>query len=271
MKRYRPTLLVSSGRTPRRLWRSLLASARPTSCSLSLLAFQGHTSTRSEPIATSAADCGARVDRVAVGAFLAISVMTALFLQPGRAVAAGHDFTICQGRFALCAASTCKATGKTIKVNVIGGGTATFPQYDCTCPILTGPSIADLAGGNMQGSCTPPPGQIWSLYQPRRYIPQAITGWSRARSKSSAPPLVCKADLNLGNQLVNCFSFACNHAGKIRGVPVATCHCPLGESLDGTPVPPATAFGTQAGQGNTAICADHPVGGPLPSISMAPL
>jgi hypothetical protein len=39
--------------------------------------------------------------------------------------------------------------------------------------------------------------------------------------------------------------------------------------LDGTRVKPATAFGTQAGQGNTDICADHPVGGPLPSISLS--
>jgi hypothetical protein len=203
--------------------------------------------------------------------FLAFNAIAAFSLQPSQAVAAGHDFTICHGHFALCAASTCTATEKTIKVNVTGGGTATFPQYDCTCPIVNGPSIADLAGGNMQGSCTPPAGQIWSLYQPRRHIPQAITGWTRGPSKSSAPPLVCKAGLNLGDQLVNCFSFACSPAGRIRGVPVANCHCPLGESLDGTPVLPATAFGTQAGQGNTAICADHPVGGPLPSISLAPL
>jgi hypothetical protein len=31
----------------------------------------------------------------------------------------------------------------------------------------------------MQGSCTPPHGQIWSTYQPRSNIPQAITNWSR--------------------------------------------------------------------------------------------
>ena len=204
------------------------------------------------------------VHRVAAVAFLAISIMIGLTLQTGRAFANGHDFQICDGRFALCAASTCTPTGKTIKVNVIGGGTASFPQYNCTCPILHGPAIADLAGGNMKGSCAAPAGQIWSLYQPRRYIPQAIADWKRV----SAPPLVCNASLNLGNQLVNCFSFACTPAGKINGVPVATCHCPLGESLDGTPVKPATAFGTQAGQGNTSVCADHPVGGPLPSISL---
>ena len=224
----------------------------------------------SEPIATSAADRNTRVYRVVVGALVAFSAIAGLALQSSRAVAAGHDFTICHGRFALCAASTCKATGKTITVNVTAGGTATFPEYDCTCPIFEGPSIADLTGGNMQGSCTPPRGQIWSLYQPREQIPQAITHWSQAPSKSSAPPLICKADLNLGDKLVNCFSFACNPAGNIRGVPVATCHCPLGESLEGQPVEPATAFGTQAGQKNVGICSEYPVGGPLPSISTAP-
>ena len=112
----------------------------------------------------------------------------------GRAVAQqGHDFRICEGDFALCAASTCQPTGGKITVNVIGGGTATFPEYNCTCPIFDGPAIADLDGGNMDGSCTPPHDQIWSLYQPRSQIPQAITNWSRLPSKSSAPPLVCGA------------------------------------------------------------------------------
>ncbi len=212
----------------------------------------------------SAATC---VYRIAVGSLMAFSIIAG---HSGRSVAADHDFEICKGRFALCAASTCKATGKYITVNVTGGGTAMFPEYDCTCPILDGPSIADLSGGNMQGSCTPPPGQIWSLYQPRAHIPQAITNWSRLPSKSSAPPLVCKADLNLGEKLVNCFSFACDPAGSIAGVPVATCHCPVGESLEGKSVASATAFGTQAGQGDTAICSENPVGGPLPSISLTP-
>ena len=184
----------------------------------------------------------------------------------GRAVAQqGHDFTICEGHFALCAASTCQPTGGSITVNVIGGGTASFPEYNCTCPILDGPAIADLNGGNMHGSCKPPHGQIWSTYQPRLQIPQAITNWSRLPSKSFAPPQICGANLNQGDQLVNCFSFACEPAGEIRGVPVATCHCPLGESLEGKAVEPHTAFATQAGQGNAEICSDHPVSGPLPT------
>jgi hypothetical protein len=187
-------------------------------------------------------------------------------LPAASAFGAGHDFTVCSGRFALCAASTCQATGRSITVNVIGGGTASFPEFDCTCPILSGPAIADLNGGNMQGSCEPPPNQIWSTYQPRLTIPQAITDWVRIPPKNLAPPQICPASLNLGDQLVNCFSFACDPAGRIDGVPLATCHCPLGESLEGTAVPPNTSFATQAGQGDQSICAEHPVSGPLPSI-----
>ncbi|MFL5289485.1 MAG: hypothetical protein ACJ8AW_53145 [Rhodopila sp.] len=206
----------------------------------------------------------------AVHLWLGLSAAVAPFLPMGEAAGAGHQFEICNGRFALCAASTCQPTGRSITVNVTTGGTASFPEYDCTCPILTGPAIADLTGGNMQGSCTPPPGQVWSLYAPRLQIPQAIGEWQRTGPESTAPPLICKANLNLGDKLVNCFSFACTPAGRINGVPVATCHCPLGESTEGTPVAPDTAFATQAGQGDVDICAKYPVAGAIPSIGMAP-
>ena len=186
-------------------------------------------------------------------------------LLGGEALGAGHDFRICHGQFALCAASTCQETGGSITVNVTAGGTASFPEVVCTCPIFSGPGIADVTGGNMQGSCEPPSGQIWSYYQVRRHIPQAVNDWSRRRSQSLAPPLICSARLQLGNQLANCFSFACDPAGEINGVPVATCHCPEGELLEGKPVPANTAFATQAGQGDENICSEHPVSGPLPS------
>jgi hypothetical protein len=220
----------------------------------------------SERIAAPGAAGNTHSYHVAVGALVRFLAMAALCLGSGRAVAGGHEFAICEGKFALCAASTCEATPDSIVVNVTGGGTATFPEYDCTCPILDGPSIADLAGGNMQGSCTPPPDQIWSLYQVRSHIPQAITGWLRTPSATQAPLQICGADLNLADQLVNCFSFACDPAGRIRGVPVAICHCALGESTIGTSVPADTAFGTQAGQGNASFCAEHPVAGAAPTV-----
>ena len=175
-----------------------------------------------------------------------------------------YDFQFCTGYFALCAASPCTPTGKEITVRTAAGGTAKFPEADCTCPVLLGPSVANLAGGNMQGSCNPPaPGQIWSTYELRPNIPQALTNWVPTPPEAAAPPLLCPKSLNLGSQSVNCFSFLCDTQTYINNMPVVTCHCPIGESLAGTPVAPATAFLTQAGQGDQAYCAKYPVSGPL--------
>jgi hypothetical protein len=188
--------------------------------------------------------------------------------SPGQAQEV-YDFQFCRGYFALCAASTCTPKpGQTITVRTATGGTAVFPAADCTCPVILGVSIANLAGGNMQGSCEPPadqPGTIWSTFQPRPNIPQALTNWVPTPPEAAAPPLFWPKSPPLGNQSVNCFSFLCDSLTYIPGtnVPVATCHCPIGESLAGTPVAPATAFLTQAGQGDPAYCAMHPVSGPL--------
>ena len=188
--------------------------------------------------------------------------------SPGQAQEV-YDFQFCRGYFALCAASTCTPKpGQTITVRTATGGTAVFSAADCTCPVILGVSIANLAGGNMQGSCEPPadqPGTIWSTFQPRPNIPQALTNWVPTPPEAAAPPLFCPKSPPLGNQSVNCFSFLCDSLTYIPGtnVPVATCHCPIGESLAGTPVAPATAFLTQAGQGDPAYCAMHPVSGPL--------
>jgi len=101
----------------------------------------------------------------------AVAAILLAFAPPtvrAEGAAESYDFQICRGYFALCAASTCKPTGGQITVRTATGGTATFPEADCRCPVLLGPSIANLTGGNMQGSCEPPgPGQIWSTYQPR--------------------------------------------------------------------------------------------------------
>lgn len=149
-------------------------------------------------------------------------------------------------------------------MKVIGGGTALFPQVDCTCPVFYGSAIADVTGGNMEGSCLPPgSGKIWSLYSPQPEIPQAMNNWIQSGPKAAALPQICSKDLNLGTKIANCFSFTCDSLTYIRGVPVATCHCPMGESLDGKPVPAKTAFFTQAGQGDAAFCAKHPISGPF--------
>jgi hypothetical protein len=206
-----------------------------------------------------------RLRNAFVRTLLGLSAAVIVLSPSSRVAAAGHDFKICTGPYALCAASTCTLTQQMITVNVTAGGTASFSEADCTCPILEGPAIADLAGGNMQGSCQPPSqNQVWSLFAVRVQIPQAINDWVPAGPKSAAPPLLCPADLNLGDQLANCFSFACDLAGSIKSVPVATCHCALGESPEGKAVLADTTFLTQAGQRDTAICSQHPVAGALP-------
>jgi hypothetical protein len=192
------------------------------------------------------------------------AVLLACTALGGRADARPeHQLKLCGGYYALCAASTCTPTGKTITVNVSGGGTAKYPEAECTCPIESGEAIADVVGGNMRGSCKPAAeGEVWSLYDPKKEIPQAITGWVPTGPAAQAPVLTCSKDLNLGHQLANCFSFACNDERYANGVPVASCYCPIGEAPDGTAVAPHTTFVTQAGQGDDGYCAERPVGGP---------
>lgn len=178
--------------------------------------------------------------------------------------ASGHDYRLCRGYYALCAASTCKPTGKHILVNVTGGGKALFPAVECTCPVFSGEALGDLAGGNMKGSCEPPgKGEIWSLFAPKPQIPQEINDWAPTGPGAKASPQVCPARLGQGNMLSNCFSFSCDSETWINNVPVVTCHCPMGESFAGTPVPKFTAFATQAGQGDQQACRQHPVSVPI--------
>jgi len=208
-----------------------------------------------------------------------VAVALALIAVGGRAESANSDFInslfgyqICTGPYALCAASTCTPTGGSITVNVAGGGTASFPEATCTCPIFDGPAIADVNGGNMQGSCAAPgPGQVWSLYFPKQQIPQAINNWSRNPDDSAVEMQLCSASDNVGASFANCFSFACSVDPKpTNGVRTATCRCPLGENLDGGQVAPGTPVLTPAGQCNSAICSQHPVGAGYPPADNQP-
>ena len=180
--------------------------------------------------------------------------------RPGRAAETAPDLQVCGGYFALCAASTCTPTGNQIAVNKITGGTANFMEADCTCPVILGPSLANLSGGNMQGSCEPPgPGQLWSSYQIRPNIPQAITNWVPTLPEAKVEVQKCPASLNLGNQYAQCFSMACDTQTYINNVPVVTCHCAIGATLNGFPANPNSSFLINAGQGDPAFCAMHPV------------
>ena len=189
-----------------------------------------------------------------------------LLLSAPRVMAQGfiEGLRQCPGEFALCAASTCTPTGGKIQVRT-ATGRAEFDEAVCTCPIFPGPGLADVTGGNMRDTCEPPrevngePTEqgIWSWYLPTEHIPQAINKWSRGQKQTEAPIQVCDS-----GDVVNCFSFACVRAGKIHGVEVATCYCPINESLQGTSA--GAPFFTPAGQGNQDICSQFPVGAPFP-------
>jgi hypothetical protein len=178
-----------------------------------------------------------------------------------------YGFKICIGTYALCAASTCTPTEGTIDVNT-ASGPVSFPAATCACPVYKGPAIADPNGGNMQGSCDPPgPGQIWSLYNPKSNIPQAINNWSRKPADTAVSFQLCSSSDNDGATYANCFSFACTlDHHRQHGVKTATCTCPLGESLDGGSVDAATAIVTPAGQCNSDICSQHPVALGFPAL-----
>jgi hypothetical protein len=203
---------------------------------------------------------------IALKAILVLGVIVLVCRPSGRSAvaASGHHFKFCHGYFALCAASTCTPTGDTVTVNVIGGGTAEFPEADCVCPIFYGRAIADVNGGMMSGSCAPPSTDgLWSIYSKSKFIPQAINGWAQAGPAALAPKQICPASLNLGDESVNCFGFVCDSETFTNGVPVATCHCALGESFEGTAVAPHTAFWTNAGQRDQSICDKYPAAVPI--------
>ena len=162
--------------------------------------------------------------KVVFGVTAVLLVFAPPTARPGGAAETSPELKLCQGYFALCAASTCTPTGNKIAVNTITGGTRKFDEADCTCPVILGASLANLTGGNMQGSCDPPgPGQIWSSYQIREDIPQAITNWVPHLPEAAIQVQLCPASLHLGNQYAQCFSMSCDTETYINNVPVVTC------------------------------------------------
>jgi len=167
-----------------------------------------------------------------------------------------EGITTCNGEYALCAASTCKPTGKTIT----GNNGVAYPEVECRCPILNGTSIADTSAGNMQGSCTATDSNhVWSLFAPKLFYPQEANNFSPLPWKQKATVQKCDASLNLGAQSSNCFSWNC-----VKGSDgIAICSCPTGQ------VPPATSFLTEAGQGNPEACSQYPVSLPIKALDKA--
>ena len=173
-------------------------------------------------------------------------LLLALF---SSAAYAAPGLTICNGEFALCAASTCKPTGKTIT----GNNGVAYPEVVCRCPILKGKNIADTSMGNMKGSCAPTDkDHVWSTFWPRLVYPQDASDFSHDPKDMRVVIQSCSASLQQGARAANCFSWNCK-----RGPDgIATCYCPMGQ------VPANTAFLTEAGQGDPKSCFKHPVSFP---------
>lgn len=161
----------------------------------------------------------------------------------------GRVLSMCEGDYALCAASAVTPTGKTITVN----GTA-FKEGRAVCPVLTGQAIANLA--LMNGSCKAPRGKVWSLFSPVKSYPQAPS-WDVA-------PAVFRSFVTTdkpGGGMSNMWSFSCDlQPQPVNGVQLANCFGPMNESpWNDAAVPPGTVSFTQAPVG-----AANPVGGNVP-------
>ena len=176
---------------------------------------------------------------------LLMALMLTMF---SSAFAGGID--ICDGEYALCAASTCKPTGKTIT----GNNGIPYPEVECRCPILNGRAIADTTAGNMQGSCTATDDKhVWSLFAPKLFYPQEASNFSPFIWNQKATIQKCDASLNLGNKSSNCFSWNCTKGAD----GIAICSCPTGQ------VAASTTFLTEAGQGDPSACSQYPVSLPI--------
>jgi hypothetical protein len=179
---------------------------------------------------------------------LAARAINAQSLEP-----ADPGLTLCSGPYALCAAATCTLTGATFPET-------SFPEVVCECPVLPGPALADVTGGNMQGNCDPPADGVWSLFWPNLKIPQEIKGFWRKNVR--ALPHNCPSTIGQPPQPVlfgQCFSYSCKNVRKINGVLVADCYCPAQHIID----PNKDEFAVQAGQCQASICTQIPVGAPF--------
>jgi len=185
--------------------------------------------------------------------------------------------TECTGDFAYCGASTCKPTGKKIKVNEDGGKTTKeYQEAVCTCPIITremaaqqGVTLHGFAAvneGNMKGSCKPPSkGTIWS------YAELTLPEWPQqsANYQTLAPKgLQCPA----GTQTVNCWDYLCTIDAKpaANGVKTATCRCPINEGILGHKAGGNDIYYTAAGgyfSDPSSACSMYPVSWAIPQPS----
>ena len=180
--------------------------------------------------------------------FLFVLLLISSYAQAAR-------YQICVGEFAFCGASSAIPTGRTITVRT-PTGTADFNEAVAECPVMDGPAVADVLGGNMQGSCDPSEeGHVWSLFATFSEVPAkyAEPAWSVT---TVAPRIFISGPSQNFSQM---FSMDCLKTRKVNGVQIATCFGPINENLRGGYVPAGTSMLTEAPDG-----AMLPVSGPLP-------
>jgi hypothetical protein len=157
---------------------------------------------------------------------------------------------LCNGKYALCAASPTTPTGKTIVINGV-----TFQEGVSVCPVLTGESIGNRG---MIKSCNPPKGQntVWSLFSTATEYPQAPS-WAVVKSQ----PRTFVTTEGTGG-MSNQWSYPCVIRPKqVNGATLADCLGPINESpWNGAVVPVGANVVTAAPIGSA-----YPVGGNLPS------
>jgi len=188
----------------------------------------------------------------------------------------GPKVTLCPGEYAFCGSSTCKPTGRKIKVKVDGGKkTKEYDESECKCPIITKEmavqngveraAFAALEEGNMKGSCARPgPGKIWSIMG---------VGMELWPQESTQPPFqtaqVAYQGCPAGTKGSNCWNYECKIDPKpINGVKVATCFCAIGSSYLGQPVDPSLTIMTGAGShypNPSTACSQYPVSSEMPA------
>ena len=161
------------------------------------------------------------------------------------------DLMICNGEFALCAASASVPTGKTIRVEG-----KEFQEGMAVCPVLTGKAVAN--GKLMQGSCKAPAGKVWSLFS-------TVTEYPQAPSWAVVPmtPRSFVTSTEPGGGMSNQWSYLCAKQEKINGVQLANCYGPINESpWTNDRVP----FGTSSFSA-APVGTPNPVGANIPSAS----
>lgn len=184
----------------------------------------------------------------------------------------------CPGEFALCLSSTCKPTGRKIKVKQGDGKTFRyFEESACKCPVITaeiaqqnGVSLTATASvneGNMNGSCANrSAGTIWALYNGDITLyPQESSSPGFATAQENKH--LCPA----GTVGSNCWNFECKvDKEKTNGAKTATCFCAINDGQFGREVRPGDSLFTAAGgyfNPPAKACGMYPANGWLPPAS----